>query len=69
MTGANNPWMTPKEIQKALGKRKHKDVFDDLIYDRRSRREILDLLMEATGCNEFSAEDFLREVVKTQQGS
>ena len=69
MTGANNPWMTPKEIQKALGKRKHKDVFDDLIYDRRSRREILDLLMEATGCNEFSAEDFLREVVKTPQGS
>ncbi len=69
MAEAANPWMTPKEIQKALGKRKHKEVFDDLIYDRRRRREILDLLMEATGCNEFSAEDFLREIVKTPQGS
>ena len=60
-----NPWQTPKEIQQALGKRKTKDVFEDLIYDKRTRREILDLLIEATGCNEFSAEDFLREIVKS----
>ena len=68
MPDAGSPWMTPKEIEKALGKRKTKDVFEDLIYDRRNRREILDLLTEATGCNEFSAEDFLREIVKTPPG-
>ena len=65
MSEASNPWMTPKEIERALGPKKQKEVFEDLVYNRRSRREILDLLMEATGCNEFSAEDFLREIVKT----
>lgn len=64
MAEEQNPWLTPKEIERALGKRKSKDVFEDLIYDKRTRREILDLLMEATGCNEFSAEDFLREITK-----
>ena len=65
MSEAATPWMTAKEIEKSLGKRKFKELFDDLIYDRRTRREILDLLMEATGCNEYSAEDFLREIVKS----
>ena len=65
MSQEANPWMTPKEVERALGLRKFKDVFEDLIYKRRERREILDLLMEATGCNEFSAEDFLREIVKS----
>ena len=68
MAEAGNPWMTPKEIEQSLGKRKYKEVFEDLIYNRRTRREILDLLMAATGCNEFSGEDFLREIVKTPQG-
>lgn len=60
-------WMTPKEIEKALSQRKSKAVLDDLLYSRRTRREILDLLMEAVGCNEYSAEDFLREIVKPQK--
>ena len=67
MEGAENPWKTPKEIQEILGRRKHKEAFEDLVYSRRTRREILDLVMEATGCNEYSAEDFLREIVKTPQ--
>jgi hypothetical protein len=64
---SESQWQTPKEIEKRLGKRKAREAFEDLIYSRRSRREILDLVMEATGCNEFSAEDFLREIVKTPQ--
>ncbi|MDE3001029.1 MAG: hypothetical protein OXU79_18290 [Gemmatimonadota bacterium] len=67
MSATGGQWMTPGEIEKALGRRKSREVFEDLIYDRRKRREILDLLIEATGCNEFSAEDFLREIVKTRQ--
>ena len=67
MAEASNPWMTPREIESALGKRKFKELFDDLIYDKRTRREILDLLMEATGCNEYSGEDFLRDIVKGKQ--
>ena len=67
MSATGGLWMTPGEIDEALGRRKSREVFEDLIYDRRTRREILDLLTEATGCNGFSAEDFLREIVKTRQ--
>lgn len=66
MSATGGLWMTPGEIEQSLGRRKSREVFEDLIYDRRKRREILDLLIEATGCNEFSAEDFLREIVKTR---
>lgn len=65
MAEEGSQWQTPKEIEETLGASKHKEVFEDLIYDKRTRREILDLLMEATGCNEFSAEDYLREIVKS----
>ena len=64
MSEDNQAWLTPKEIEGRLGKRKTREVQEDLLYNRRTRREILDLVMEAVGCNEYSAEDFLREVVK-----
>ena len=64
MPGGEKAWMTSKEIEGALGKRQSRDAFEDLLYERRPRREILDKVMEATGCNEYSAEDFLREIVK-----
>ncbi len=65
MSKASNRWLTPKEIEAALGAKKSKQVLEDLIYSRRTRREVLDKLMEAVECNEYSAEDFLREIVKT----
>jgi len=64
---AESQWMTPKEIEKSLGKRKSKEALEDLLYGRRERPEILELVMSATGCNAYSAEDFLREIVKTPQ--
>jgi len=64
MAETENAWLTPKEIGKILGTRKTKEAQEDLLYARRNRREILDLVIEATGCNEYSAEDFLREIVK-----
>ncbi len=64
MAEAGNAWMTPKEIADRLGTRKAREVQEDLLYARRTRREILDLVMEAVGCNEYSAEDFLRDIVK-----
>ncbi|MDP6037863.1 MAG: hypothetical protein QGG64_04880 [Candidatus Latescibacteria bacterium] len=64
MAESGNAWLTPKEIADRLGSRKAKDVQEDLLYERRTRREILDLVMEAVECNEYSAEDFLREIVK-----
>ncbi|MGA1196106.1 MAG: hypothetical protein ACO36I_06355 [Candidatus Latescibacterota bacterium] len=64
MSASQNAWMTPKEITERLGTRKTREAQEDLLYDRRTRREILDLVMEAVGCNEYSAEDFLREIVK-----
>ena len=68
MSEAASAWMTPGEIEKSLGRRKSREALEDLLYERRSRREILDLVMEATGCNEYSADDFLREIVKPRQG-
>lgn len=64
MAEAGNAWLTAKEIGERLGERKSKEVQEDLLYARRTRREILDLVMTAVGCNEYSAEDFLREIVK-----
>ena len=64
MAETGSAWLTSKEIADRLGARKAKEVQEDLLYDRRTRREILDLVMEAVGCNEYSAEDFLREIVK-----
>jgi len=64
MAETSSEWRTPEEIKKILGSAKSKEAQEDLLYSRRSRREVLDLVMEATGCNEYSAEDFLREIVK-----
>lgn len=66
MSEKTGEWMTTGEMRKSLGEKKSKEVLEDLLYERRSRREILDLVMEATGCNEYSADDFLREIVKPQ---
>jgi hypothetical protein len=65
MAETEKAWLTPKEIEQKIGKRKTREAQEDLLYQRRSRREILDLLMAATGCNEYSAEDFLRAIVKS----
>ena len=67
MAAEGNAWMTPKEIGGVLGIRRGKEVFEDLIYNRKSRREILDSVIETAGCNEYSAEDYLREIVKPQE--
>jgi hypothetical protein len=64
MSEAKNAWMTPKEITDRLGPRKTREAQEDLLYSRRTRREILNLVIGAVGCNEFSAEDFLRQIVK-----
>jgi hypothetical protein len=64
MAEAENTWMTPKEVTDRLGVRKTREAQEDLLYNRRPRREILDLVIGAVGCNEYSAEDFLREIVK-----
>ena len=67
MAEDGNAWMTPKEIGDVLGNRRGKEVFEDLIYNRKTRREIHDFVIEAAGCNEYSAEDYLREIVKPKE--
>ena len=67
MAEEGNAWMTPQEIAGGLGNRFGKEVFEDLIYDRKTRREILDFVIEQVGCNEYSAEDYLREIVKPKE--
>ena len=65
MSDAERAWMTPKEIEQKLGGRKTRGLQEDVLYNRRTRRELLDEVMAATGCNEYSAEDFLRDIVKS----
>ena len=57
-------WLTPKEIAAALGPVQCKKLVDDLAYERKERREILDDIMRATSCAEYSATDFIRELLK-----
>jgi len=57
-------WLTPKEIGEALGGKKAQEVLNDLVYEKRSRRELLDEVMSHSACNEYSAEEFLRDLVK-----
>ena len=65
MADKQNAWQTPKEIEGRLGGRKVREFQEDLLYSRRERRDLLNAVMEAVGCNEYSAEDFLREIVKS----
>ena len=39
MSATGGLWMTPGEIEQSLGRRKSREVFEDLIYDRRKRDE------------------------------
>lgn len=56
-------WLTPKEAAKAIGPGQCKKLLDDLAYERKGRREILDDVMRAANCVEYSATDFIRELL------
>jgi len=57
-------WLTPKEVAKAIGPEQTKKLLEDLAYNRKDRREILDGVMRAAHCVEYSATDFIREILK-----
>ena len=57
-------WLTPKEVAKTIGPGQIKKLLEDLAYDRKDRREILDEVMRAANCVEYSATDFIREILK-----
>ena len=58
-------WLTHKKVTHALGDKKVKELLNDLVYEKRSSPEILEEVMKLTGCNEYSASDFLRALVKS----
>lgn len=60
-------WLTPKEVGKAMDDKKVQEILNDLIYEKRPRRELLDDVIAISKCNEYSAEEFLRDLVKTPQ--
>lgn len=57
-------WLTPKEVARALGAQQCHKLLEDLAYERKDRREILDDVMRAANCVEYSATDFIRELLK-----
>ncbi len=59
-----NGWLTPGEISQILGKDKIEKILHDLVQEEKSRPEVLQQVTEWAKCNEYSASDFLREIVK-----
>ena len=57
-------WLTPKDVAQAIGPGQIKKLLEDLAYGRKDRREILDEVMRAANCVEYSATDFIRELLK-----
>lgn len=64
MPEERSEWQTPNEIRKALGGKKCQSILEDLAYNHKSRPEILDKIMDLTKCNVYSADDFLRDLLK-----
>ena len=64
MPEETSEWQTPNEIRKAIGDRKCRALVEDLAYERKSRPEILEAIVELAKCNVYSADDFLREMLK-----
>ena len=57
-------WQTPNEIRKTLGAKKSKSLIEDLVQDETKRPEILEKIMGLANCNKYSADDFLRDLLK-----
>lgn len=64
MAEETTEWQTPKEIRTTLGDKKCRALIEDLAYDRKSRPEILEAVVGLARCNVYSAEDFLRDLLK-----
>jgi len=60
-------WLTPKEVAKALGPERCRKLLDDIVYGRKSRREIVEAVMQEANCTEYSATDFLRELPQNME--
>ena len=64
MPEEHSEWQTPNEIRKVLGDRKCRSLIEDIAHNTRSRPEILQNIIELTKCNVYSADDFLRDLLK-----
>ena len=64
MPEETSEWQTPNEIRKAIGDKKCRALIEDLAYERKSRPEILEAIVGLTKCNVYSADDFLRDMLK-----
>jgi len=64
MPEAHSEWQTPNEIRKALGDKKCLSIIEDIAHDHKTRPEILDNIMGLAKCNAYSADDFLRDLLK-----
>lgn len=68
MPEETSEWQTPKEIRQTLGEKRCQSFVDDLAYNRKTRPEILDAIMGQARCNVYSADDFLRDLLKNSAG-
>lgn len=64
MAEETSEWQTPNEIRKVLGEKKCNSLVEDIAYNRRTRPEILEAIVGLAKCNVYSADDFLRDLLK-----
>ena len=57
-------WQTPNEIRKALGEKKCAAILEDLAHERKTRADLLESIMDLTRCNVYSADDFIRDLLR-----
>jgi hypothetical protein len=61
---SNSQWLTPKEILEIVGVKKSLELLNDLITNTKPRAELLADVMTIAKCNDYSADDFLTDLVK-----
>ncbi|MSS73474.1 MAG: hypothetical protein EXS64_18595 [Candidatus Latescibacteria bacterium] len=64
MPEERSEWQTPNEIRTALGDKKCRSLIEEVVHNTRSRPEILETITSLTKCNVYSADDFLRDLLK-----
>ena len=61
---ADSQWLTPKEVLEILGTKKALEMLNNLVTNAKPRGDLLNEVITMAKCNEYSADDFLADLVK-----
>lgn len=61
---SDTQWLAPREVLDAVGVQKAHEMLKELVTGGRPRAELIETIMTTAKCNEYSADDFLTDLVK-----